>query len=201
MDDYVTKYAPIAKMSPSIVTREENDYPSLDIRQKILDRLSGIFNGIPSAQSNLESLYVLALDAPEGWKQNAAGGENTSVEIDAAKKQITFQFPAHKLVNAFDAGIFLNIADTTTRLKAQFSDDAKSITLTNTINSQIVYTCANNNFLKLICSDHGITVSVSEDQTQPGRRLSYRFSHLEPDSAGHYFMEYKYGTLTEANSP
>lgn len=140
--DGVDKWALTQKMVNPIY-READGYPRLEIRQNILKRLNGIF------RSRATSIDMKFLDIA-GTTLNPTGVQlQHSLHVQVSSSTIKVYFPF---------GLDLKSAPVTVGWSVQFSQDYKTITLTN---PQSKLVCNNNNYLKLICrsEDEELTIS------------------------------------------
>ena len=194
MDDYQTKvndssYIHLSREGgkfAQFITREVNDYPEINIRKKIIERMDGYFyldfsNEVGAAPFNQKYLsFVPNPKALRGLEKVGNLMTLLSVDLNSKKKQLIIEGQGvHHTFNL------------------SYSIDYKQIFLTNQ-NHKLV--CENKNLLKLICKDDKMELSLSVNNTSKYKHVKYRLAYKE-NFRGMESFAYRFGTIGATDVP
>ena len=159
------------------ISKNKNDYPSLKVRKKILDRFTGFFGTFERKQQeeaiNRDNHYVyeFAKESPEGVKAILRGQAFSNLKVSAKENKISMYTGAHSMQHGTSL-VPVSIPEGLLEFTVRFSADYKTIYLQH---GEVTLNCDNKHYLKLVCNGPGIEFSVSKIEKE---QVNVRFTRL-----------------------
>lgn len=152
------------------ITRKVDDYPNLQLRKEILERLAGEY---------ANRYYTITRSHNITFKKSTHSIEGKSiieptVVINSDQKTIFLDVPSHKKV-----------------YKVSFSKDYKTVYLHDQDNNKLM--CDNRNLLKLICRNQNTELNLSLDSSL-NKNLRFKYALETEDSLINYSFGYLRGS-------
>jgi len=216
-DDYLHAQSSIPISHQEVLSRPQNGFLSPKLMEGLAERLSETYHTLYTPQGVSHLIYTPDLGHPMGWRLSY--NLKLPFDIDIQKNKIRLMTAHHMLMQRGNAvqGFFNDdlipkgMHAETLDLALAYSKDRTQVTLSgaklveNSVKGsyaqKLVFSCANKNYLKLICRSTqglGSNLSFSKSRLRDGE-IKFRYLYFEvvnnPNNTQSYYLHYYYGTL------